>query len=319
MSTLSEAERDDLMQQLNHYLGDTIPGALRDDSVIEISVNHDGVLRIAHIGGRVQVTGERWSESRIEGMLALIATLQGSVIRRSQPILESWIPGYGARIEGVVPPVVIEPIFSIRRPSGRVFTLEDYVRSERMSLEAKRALSEAIRDRLNVLVVGGTGSGKTTLVNALLREIHDQFPDMRVGILEDTKELIKMSTAWFQLQTTPDLDLDRLVQVGLRLYPKRLVIGELRGAEIMGFLHAANTGHPGILATVHANSAESGLVRLEQLGAYATGRPVPREEIALAVQMVVFVQHGERGPCVREVVRVHGFTSEGYELREVAA
>ena len=324
-TSFSDAERADLLQQLRDYLGALIPVALQDESVIEISVNHDGVLRIAHIGGRVEVTGEQWPEWRIEGLLGVIATLQGVVVRRSHPVLESWIPGYGARIEGVVRPVVQHPIFSIRRPSSRIFTLEDYVRSERLSTAARLSLVEAIRERLNVLVVGGTGSGKTTLVNALLHEINSQFPGLRVGILEDTRELIAMSPAWFQLQTmhaergAAEVDLDHLLRVALRLYPARIVVGELRGAETMGFLRAANSGHPGMLATVHANSAEAGLLRLEQLGAYATGRPIPREEIAVAVQMVVFVQHGHHGPCVRSIVRVRGFTPSGYEIEEVAA
>lgn len=323
MSRLSDTESSELMKQLNDYLGERIPKALGDDSVIEISVNHDGLLRIAHIGGRVEVTDERWPAWRVEGLLGVIATMQGTVVRRSHPVLESFIPGYGARIEGVIEPVVLEPIFSIRRPSSRIFTLDDYVQSERLSLKARQALSDSVAERLNVLVVGGTGSGKTTLVNALLREIHDQTPDLRVAILEDTRELIKMSPAWVQLQTVhaeaegAGVDLDHLLKVALRLYPARIVVGELRGAETMGFLRAANSGHPGMLATVHANSAEAGLLRIEQLAAYATGRTIPREEVALAVQMVVFVQHGKRGPRVRSIVRVDGYNSDGYDLKEV--
>jgi type IV secretion system protein TrbB len=230
------------------------------------------------------------------------------------PIVSAELPETGERFEGVMPPVAPAPCFSIRKPAQVVYRLQDYVAARIMTPPQAQLLREAVKDRRNILVVGGTSSGKTTLVNALLAEVATLGE--RVVILEDTRELQCAAEDVVSLRTKPGVaSLADLVRSTLRLRPDRIVVGEVRGPEALDMLKAWNTGHPGGLTTVHANSAAAGLYRLEQLVQEAVVT-VPRPLIVEAIDIIVFVSGRGASRRVETLLEVTSLDASGeYVLR----
>jgi type IV secretion system protein VirB11 len=222
-------------------------------------------------------------------------------VTRHKPIVSAELPPRGERFEGLLPPVSRAPCFAIRKPAGRIFALDDYVSSGVVTAEQRQALKDAVASRANIIVAGGTGSGKTTLANALLAEIARL--NERVVLLEDTRELQCAAEDVVALRTQPgSVTLSDLVRSTLRLRPDRIIVGEVRGGEALDLLKAWNTGHPGGIATLHANSAQAALARLEQLAMEACTTP-PTALIAEAIDLIVFIQRG--GPAGRVVSEIY--------------
>lgn len=276
---------------LQTAFGPAIAAALANPLVTEIMVNPDGALRLDLLGeGRV-ATDLRLDAAEVERIIRLVASNANTEAHGARPIVSAELPPHGAgageRFEGVLPPVSTAPCFSIRKPAQRLYTLEDYVADGMMSGETAGILRQAVRDRFNILVAGGTSSGKTTLANALLAELADL--DERVVLIEDTRELQSPAPDTVALRTrSGSVSMGDLVRSTLRLRPDRIIVGEVRGPEALDMLKAWNTGHPGGIATVHANSAEAALFRLEQLIQEAVIH-VPRPLIAEAIDMVLFM------------------------------
>jgi type IV secretion system protein VirB11 len=167
------------------------------------------------------------------------------------------------------------------------------------------------------LVVGGTQSGKTTLANGLLHELSTAIGStQRVLMIEETRELRCSVPNHIALRTTETVDMTRLVRTALRLRPDRIIVGEVRGAEALAMLKAWNTGHPGGIATVHANDARAGLIRLEQLVQEANVPPQPAL-IAEAVDLIVVIVRTPTGRKITEIARVHGASASGYVLEAI--
>jgi type IV secretion system protein VirB11 len=285
---------------LTTALGTEVAAMLEAPDTIEVIANPDGRLWLERAGkGRI-ATPHRLEASETERVIRLVATLTGAEANRATPIVSAELPPRGERFEGVLPPVSRAPCFAIRKPAGRVFTLNDYEASGVITPEQAATLRRAIRDHANIMVAGGTGSGKTTLANALLHEIA-QLGE-RVVILEDTRELQCAAEDVVALRTQPgSVSLSDLVRSTLRLRPDRIVVGEVRGPEALDLLKAWNTGHPGGIATLHANSAQAALSRLEQLTMEVCESP-PRALIADAIDLIVFVERG--GPAGRRVPEI---------------
>jgi type IV secretion system protein VirB11 len=229
-------------------------------------------------------------------------------INASCPILEGELPLDGSRIEGTVPPISEGPGITIRKHSSAVVPLSRYISEERISKEHANCLREAVANRKNILVAGGTGSGKTTFVNALLDVLNDLSPGDRLVVLEDTLELQYSLENVHSLRTDEksETTMQRLVRISLRLRPDRIIVGEVRGGEALDLLKSWNTGHPGGICTLHANSAGSALIRLEQLVSEASVSPM-KELIGEAVDVVVFLKRQTgKGPVVAEVLEVKG-------------
>jgi type IV secretion system protein VirB11 len=298
---------------LRTAMGPVIAAALADPAVIEIMVNPDGVLRLDRLGpGRID-TGEILEPAQVERIVRLVASHARSEVHGERPIVSSELPphgeGAGERFEGILPPVSLAPCFSIRKPAARIYTLMDYVADGIMSAEAARLLSLAVVDRRNILVAGGTSSGKTTLANALLAEM--AHLDERVILIEDTRELQCAASDTVALRTRAGMvSMADLVRSTLRLRPDRIIVGEVRGPEALDMLKAWNTGHPGGIATVHANSAVSALYRLEQLVQEAV-ITVPRRLIAEAIDMIVFIAGRGLARRVETIARVAGLHPDG--------
>ena len=299
---------------LKTALGTVICDALADPSVVEIMQNPNGELWIERAGIGRESHGLVLPAEKAERIIRLIASLSDFDVTREHPIVSAELPIGGQRFEGVMPPVALQPSFAIRVPAAKVFRLEDYISSQTMGKAAASVLRKAIEARLNILVVGGTGSGKTTLTNALLAEIANE--DHRVLILEDTRELQCEAKDCVSLRTQPTVSMRDLVRSTLRLRPDRIVVGEVRGGEALDLLKAWSTGHPGGVATVHANSAADGLDRLEQLVGEVTAN-VPRKLISAAVNIVVGIENHGGVRRVTDILEVLGCNGENgtYRLR----
>ena len=313
---LAEEAQGRRRQMLRTAFGPTIAAALADPSVIEVMVNPDGKLWIERAAIGRKFTGERLGAAEAERIIRLVAAHVRREVTDKSPIVSAELPETGERFEGVMPPVAAAPCFSVRKPADVLYRLGDYVSARIMSGVQAKALALAVTERKNILVVGGTSSGKTTLVNALLAEVAGL--DERVIILEDTRELRCPAADCVALRTKPGVaSLADLVRSTLRLRPDRIVVGEVRGPEALDTLKAWNTGHPGGITTVHANSAHAGLYRLEQLVQEAVVT-VPRELIVEAIDIVVFL--AGRGPSrrIETILEVMSLDAEAeYVLRPV--
>ena len=311
MTGTVSAERSRAMLQT--AMGPAIAAALADTAVVEIMVNPDGSLRLDRLGeGRVD-TGTRYEAAQIERIIRLVASHARTEAHAASPIVSAELPphgeGAGERFEGVLPPVSLAPCFSIRKPAARIYRLSDYVSDGLMDAGLAGVLRAAVSDRRNILIAGGTSSGKTTLANALLAEMGHL--DERVILIEDTRELQCAASDVVALRTRPgSVTMADLVRSTLRLRPDRIIVGEVRGREALDMLKAWNTGHPGGIATVHANSAIAALYRLEQL-VQETVVTVPRRLIAEAIDLIVFIAGRGLARRVETVARVSGIDPDG--------
>lgn len=293
---------------LRTAMGQAIADALADPAVIEVMVNPDGMLRLDRLGeGRLD-TGVRLHPSEAERIIRLVASHIRAEAHADNPIVSAELPS-GERFEGLLPPVALAPCFAIRKPAARVYTLADYVADGIMMPVQAEALRKAVLDRRNILVAGGTSSGKTTLANALLAEVAEC--DERVILIEDTRELQCAAKDCVALRTRRgSVTLADLVRSTLRLRPDRIIVGEVRGSEALDMLKAWNTGHPGGIATVHANSARYALYRVEQLAQEAV-ITVPRRLIAEAIDLIVFIAGRGSSRRIEAIAEVTGLDGNG--------
>jgi type IV secretion system protein VirB11 len=302
---------------LRTAMGPAIEAALGDPRVIEIMVNPDGVLRIDLLGeGRVD-TQVRIAPDQVERIIRLVASHVRSEVHGDRPIVSAELPahgeGAGERFEGILPPVATAPCFAIRKPAARIHSLGDYVADGIMSRDVAELLRQAVLHRANILVAGGTSSGKTTLANALLNEMAEI--DERVVVIEDTRELQCPAADTVALRTRAGhVTIGDLVRSTLRLRPDRIIVGEVRGPEALDMLKAWNTGHPGGIATVHANGAGAALHRLESLVQEAVVT-VPRRLIAEAIDLVVFISGRGLARRVAAVAQLDGLDGASGEYR----
>ena len=299
-------------RMLRTAMGPAIAAALEDPEVVEILLNPDGSLWLDHLGVGRMPSGISLSASDAERIIRLVAAHVRAEVHAGAPILSAELPDTGERFEGVLPPIVRAPTFAIRKRAVSVMSLATYVADGVLTAAQAVFLRHAVRERQNILIAGGTSTGKTTLANALLHEV--AATGDRVIILEDTVELQCCADDHVPLRTRAGVvSMAELVRSTLRLRPDRIVIGEVRGGEALDLLKAWGTGHPGGIATIHAGSAEGALVRLEQLILEAAVT-VPRPLIAQAVNVIVYIAGRGRARRVDDIVRVTGLTANGYRL-----
>lgn len=283
-------------------LGLNIAEALAAPDVVEVLINADGRVWIDRAGAGLLLTEHRIVANDRETAIRLLAHEAGATVGEDRPALATILPDSAARVQAVLPPLVEAPVLAIRKRPSVIFTLDDYVRDGIATPNHAALLREAVASKQNIVVAGGTGSGKTTLLNALLAET--AFADARVVILEDTAELQIASANAVQLltkRTDPPVTMRELVQMTLRLRPDRIVVGEVRDGAALEVLKAWNTGHPGGLLTLHANSAADALARLEDLCMEAVGAP-PKRLIASAVDLVVFIARSGGKRAIQHIV-----------------
>jgi P-type conjugative transfer ATPase TrbB len=296
-------------RMLRTALGPAIVRYLEDPDVVEVMLNPDGRLWIDRLADGLEDTGCRLTPPDAERIVRLVAHHVGVEVHANSPRVSAELPESGERFEGLMPPVVAAPSFAIRRPAAAVFTLSDYVRNGIMSALEAELLCAGVRERKNIIVAGGTSTGKTTLVNALLVEVAKTGD--RVVLIEDTRELQCSAPNLVALRTKDSAaSLSDLVRSSLRLRPDRIPIGEVRGAEALDLLKAWGTGHPGGVGTLHAGSAIGALHRLEQLIQEAVVT-VPRALIAETIDLIAVLAGRGSARRLVELAAVEGFSLTG--------
>jgi type IV secretion system protein VirB11 len=304
-------------RMLRTALGSSIAAWLEDPATIEVMLNPDGRLWVDRLGEGISDTGEMMSAADGERIVRLVAHHIGVEVHARSPRVSAELPETGERFEGLIPPVVTAPAFAIRKPAVAVFTLDDYADAGIMSAAQAAALRKAVIDRRNILVAGGTGTGKTTLTNALLAEVAKTTD--RVVLIEDTRELQCAAPNMVALRTKDGVaSLSDLVRSSLRLRPDRIPVGEVRGAEALDLLKAWGTGHPGGVGTIHAGSALGALRRMEQLIQEAV-MTVPRALIGETIDLIAVLVRDGPSRRLAELVRVEGLGPDSaYRLLPVA-
>ena len=296
-------------RMLRTALGPAIARFLEDASVVEVMLNPDGRIWIDRLAGGLSDTGERLSPADGERIVRLVAHHVGAEVHGGAPRVSAELPETGERFEGLLPPVVAAPAFAIRKPAVAVFTLDDYVAAGIMSAAQAEALRQGVVTRANILVAGGTSTGKTTLTNALLAEVAKTSD--RVVIIEDTRELQCAAPNLVAMRTKDGVaSLSDLVRSSLRLRPDRIPVGEVRGSEALELLKAWGTGHPGGIGTIHAGSAIGALRRMEQLIQEAVVT-VPRALIAETIDLIAVLAGRGSARRLVELARVEGLGVDG--------
>ena len=296
-------------RMLRTALGSEVAAWLEDPAVIEVMLNPDGRLWVDRLGAGLADTGTTMSAADGERIIRLVAHHVGTEVHASAPRVSAELPENGERFEGLLPPVVAAPSFAIRKPAVAVFTLTDYVAAGIMTAWQAEALVAAVAARKNILVAGGTSTGKTTLTNALLAEVAKSSD--RVVLIEDTRELQCAAPNLVSLRTKDGVaTLSDLVRSALRLRPDRIPIGEVRGAEALDLLKAWGTGHPGGVGTIHAGSALGTLRRMEQLIQECVVT-VPRALIAETIDVIAVLVRDGTGRRLSELAEVRGLNASG--------
>lgn len=300
------------IEQMRRILGPEIAALFDDTGVVEIMANPDGRVFVERLGSGISPLGEI-DASRVQSLLGLMADYLHTTVSRDRPIVEGAMPieFLRSRFAGAIPPMVEGASFSIRLPARSVYTLDQYVEAGIITAAQLDTLSDAVLSRKNILVSGGTGSGKTTLANALIDRI-SKLSDIgtRIVIIEDTRELQCTAPNVVQFLTDDDagIDMTRLLKLTLRYRPDRILVGEVRDKAALALLKAWNTGHPGGIATLHANNPEAALLRLDQLCQEA-GVPAQQTLIHEAVDIVLQIARDREHPAGRRITAI-------YEVKE---
>ena len=310
--------------KLKQDLGPLVLSALSDEEIYEILLNPDGILWVDGYQGKREYG--MMTAAAAKNLINTVASVSDEIVTHKNPSFsgELWVEINEDfklfRFQAFIPPVVTYPAFAIRKRAGQVIPLKDYVKDEIITPEQERIIKESVEQRKSILVVGGTQSGKTTFCNAILDCIAQTHPQDRVIIIEDTHELKCNVKDSLTMRSSPSRSMNDLIFDSMRIRPDRIIIGEVRGKEAHCLVKAWNTGHPGGVSTIHANSAQSGLLRLEQLIMEAGVAPVP-QAIAEAVNLLVFIQKtkiGKKGRKVSSILQLIGYDKKtGYLTKAV--
>lgn len=282
---------------------------LESKTISEIMVNPDGTVWTEEAGCMQALSEIHFDEGALLTGLEVIANRFGKKLDLDSPILNLRLPD-GSRLAAMIPPVVNpRPLITIRKFTSRNFTLDDLIRVEMLTEEQAATLTDAVREGQNILIAGGTGSGKSTLLGVLA----DAIPEHeRILLIEDTAELLIRKPHIVSTESQVDthrskVTFDDLLKAVLRHRPDRIIVGEVRGPEARTLLDAMNTGHRGMLATIHASSATEALHRMGTLAlrgdAHADTRRI-QEEIERCLNMVVYIARIEGKRAIREIHEV---------------
>lgn len=284
---------------------------LDDKDIIEIMLNPDGTLWIERAGEPRKSVDTTLTPQEADRAIRLMASAMGETIDYQNPSLAATLPRWQCRVQAMLPPIVLGPTFSIRKPAARVFTLAEYVESRILSERQAALITEAVLARQTIVVSGGAGSGKTTLANALLHVVA-QTGD-RVYLVEDNRELQCHTRCKVDVFTTSTYSMRRAIFDALRMAPDRIIIGEVRDGAALDMLKAWNTGHPGGITTVHANDPQQTLNRLCQL-IEENNMVAPRNFVADAIDLCIHLSRDATHPAGRRlsgIVKVNGLTASG--------
>ncbi len=311
-STSARARR-----MIERDMGALLLDTLNDARTVEVMLNADGRLWCERLGQGMECLGT-FPAARAEAIIKTVAGFHRKEITRQSPYLDGEFPLDGSRFAAQIPPIVPAPTFAIRKRALAVYRLKQYVEQGIMTARQRDVLLTAITARRNILVVGGTGSGKTTLVNALIDTMMSTFPHLRMFIFEDTAEIQCRADNCVQYHTTVEVTMATLLKISMRMRPDTILVGEVRGPEALDLLMAWNSGHEGGIATLHANNARAGLSKLALYISMNQDYPKPIEPlIAEAVQVVVHITRCAEGRRVDDILEVQGYEQGQYITRSL--
>ncbi|EDF0855058.1 P-type conjugative transfer ATPase TrbB [Salmonella enterica subsp. enterica serovar Enteritidis] len=310
MNTGDDKKISDLAKMLWREF-DIIAPYLRDETTIEIMLNPDGKIWVEQIGKPMFSIGEM-SLYNAQSLFATIAHSMGKTIDNRHPCLEGTLLINDARFEGFYPPVSSAPTFAIRKKPKKIFSLDDF----KLTDNQKSTMVTWVKERKNILVVGGTSSGKTSFSNAFIDLMAQFTPDDRIVILETLDEIQCRAKNYSKLIETMDVTMNQLLRGVMRYRPDRIIVGEVVDAAALSMLKAWNTGHDGGLCTIHADSALEGFDRLydliEESGINMSERV--NRLIGRAIDGVVFLKREQGVRVVKEVANVTEFNGSEFVL-----
>jgi type IV secretion system protein VirB11 len=307
--------RQRLLVKLERDLGPDVMAALRNPRTTDILLNPDGTLWHGLLGEPVRKIGTM-TPARAEGALRTIAAALDTTITSNHPMVEGELPIDGSRVAGQIPPIVSAPAFAIRKKAIAVHTLDDYVEQGIMTPDQRAVIDRAVRNHRNILIIGGTGSGKTTLANAIIRAMVDLDAHERFLIIEDTAELQCVGENVVQYVATVDVNMTQLLRIAMRMWPSRIIVGEVRGPEALNLLLAWNSGHEGGIGTLHANNTRSGLTKLAMYVSQHPESPRSIEPlIGEAVHVVIHIARTQDGRRIRDILEVDGYANGQYQTK----
>jgi type IV secretion system protein VirB11 len=310
---VSEEVRKRLLEKMRRELGSNILEFLNDDEVIEIMLNDDGRIWVVKFGAPDSIeTDIILPDEQSLAFLGTVASYYDKTIFQSSTILAEVLPIDGSRINGIIPPTTERPSFNIRKRAKRIFTLDEYVAKGRMAEYDKKIIYDGVRERQNFLIAGATGSGKTTLTNAVLQAINEVNPKHRIVSMEDTAELQIPQRNKVRMYTDDNTSMQKLLFSAMRQSPDRIIIGEVRTGVALDLLKSWNTGHPGGVTTLHANNSLEALSRLEMLILEAVPHPMQRL-IGQAVGLILFIERLAIGPTLTEIMEVVDYDANNGE------
>ena len=304
-----------LIEYFYDALGDENRELLKEDDIIELYTNNDRKIWVDTLSKGRYFTGRYMDASDSMRIIQSVADYTDKIVDKMNPIISAELPETGSRFQGVIPPIVENPVFNIRKKGIRVFTLDDYINSGSLTEKQKEVIIQAVNERKNILIVGGTSSGKTTFANAVINEIAKTGD--RLIIMEDTREIQSVAEDTLRMVTSEFANMLTLFQSSMRQRPDRLIAGEVRGAEALNMLIGWNSGHPGGRCTLHSDDARGGLRQLEQ---YVQIKSVSAQEklIALAVNLIVVLKKVNGIRKIVEITKVNGWKNGEYILEQIA-
>lgn len=304
------------IEMLQRNMGELFLAALNDPKTVEIMLNADGKLWQERLGGEGINYVCNISRAQAQAIIETVAGFHKKEVTHETPLLEGEFPLDGSRFAAQLPPVVTAPTFSLRKKATSIFTLEQYLEKKIMTQRQYNEIVDAVVNHKNILVIGGTGSGKTTLINAIIGQMVASNPSERIFIIEDTGEIQCSAINSVQYHTSINVNMTMLLKTCLRMRPDRILVGEVRGPEALDLLDAWNTGHEGGAATLHANNAQAGLTRLRSLITRNPSAPKDIEAIiGEVVHLIVHIARTNNGRQIQEILRVSGY-SDGHYITE---
>ncbi|MEJ6472605.1 P-type conjugative transfer ATPase TrbB [Fusobacterium nucleatum] len=303
-----------LIEYFYDALGDENRKLLEEDDIIELYTNNDRKIWVDTLSKGRYFTGKYMEASESMRIIQSVADYTDKIVDKTCPFISAELPGTGSRFQGVIPPIVDNPVFNIRKKGIKVFTLDDYVKSGSLTVNQKEIIIEAVNARKNILIVGATSTGKTTFANAVIAEMAKTGD--RLIIMEDTKEIQSLAEDTLRMVTSEFANMLTLFQSSMRQRPDRLIAGEVRGAEALNMLIGWNSGHPGI-CTIHSYTAIGGLRQLEQ---YVQIKSVSAQEklIASAVNLIIVIKKIGTERKITEIAKVNGWENGEYILEQIA-
>jgi type IV secretion system protein VirB11 len=311
-----------LYEKLYRDLGKEVVAFLEDQDVNEIMLNPDGMLWVDRTSTGQTCIGTM-TKAQAFSVLNSVAGIHDFVVSQHSPRLEAELPYYqamkGERFTGQIPPICSAPCFTIRKKSEIIFTLADYIASQRMTEKQAQMLCNLVAERKNILVCGGPGSGKTTVTNALIIEAVKGDQNQRFLILEDLPELQCAAPNKVSFLTSDDVDMTGLLRAAMRMRPDRILIGEVRGKEALDMLKAWNTGCPGGICTVHANGTEEAVQRILDLAMEAGLTTPPISLVLHTIDAIVSViRNGSKKGFIHEIVKLGDYHNDKFIFEKLA-